>query len=95
MFGLRCRGCDAHKSEIAHLMGQLERMEKLLERSQDRLIELASPGAGARAVATERARERIAKPEPAPPPRPEPIPSFPGYPAARSQPQVELDEQEA
>lgn len=44
MFGTRCRACEARDNEITHLIGQLNRLNEILEKSQASLAELAGPG---------------------------------------------------
>lgn len=88
MYFGRCRGCDAHKQEIAHLLGQIDRMASLLEKSQARVIEAVAPGATGRATMAERY-------EKAPPPRPRPVAvgeTFPGYPPPRPKPEIVVED---
>jgi hypothetical protein len=93
MFGFgRCKACDAKDSEIGHLLGQLEKLNAMLERSQSRLIETAAPGAAARvAWAESRERERgVSAAVPAKPAEPEE--NFPGYLPQAPQVGYEVDE---
>lgn len=84
-----CRGCRAKDSEILHLMGQLDKLSAMVEKSQARVAELAEPGIALRLAAADRTpppgRER-----PAPRSR---VHGFPGYASeVKSGPHVVLDE---
>lgn len=93
MFGFgRCRGCDARAEEVKHLLGQLEQMNKMLQASHDRVVESVSPGATLRAVHSQKASEKPANGAEGPRRIGATPPTFPGYPAARIPPAVELDE---
>lgn len=86
-----CRGCAAKDSEIAHLMGQLDKLQAMTEKAQARVAELAEPGIAMRLAGADRAGSR----QPAPPRivgRPL-VPTFPGYASERKDgPHVQLDE---
>lgn len=86
-----CRGCKAKDGEIAHLMGQLDKLNAMVEKANARVAELAEPGIAMRLAGADRAGSR----EPAPPRivgRPL-VPSFPGYERERKAgPHVQLDE---
>ena len=84
-----CRACKAKDSEILHLMGQLDKLNAMVEKANARVAELAEPGISMRLAGAARVGEP-ARARPATRPL---VPTFPGYPAERSAaPQVELDE---
>jgi hypothetical protein len=84
MFGFgRCRGCEAREQEVKHLMGQLERLNGMLEKSHARVVEIAAPGAHTRALIAER--------EPKPRITVEPPPTFPGYMPAKPKETIEVE----
>lgn len=86
-----CRGCKAKDSEILHLMGQLEKLDAMVQRANDRVAELAEPGITLRLAGADRARTApLERSRPAPRPR---VASFPGYdPERKSGPNVEIAE---
>jgi len=53
-----CRGCKAKDSEIAHLMGQLDKLQAMVENGQKRLAELAEPGISLRLAGAARQEKR-------------------------------------
>jgi len=90
MFGFgRCRGCEGRDQEIAHLVGQLEKLNGMLERAHARVVEVADPGANARAAHAERRTEDAARPR-----RASVVlqPTAPGYPRVAPRETVEVDE---
>jgi hypothetical protein len=85
-----CRGCKAKDSEILHLMGQLDKLNAMVEKAQQRITELAEPGITLRLAGAARVERAPIVARPASRPF---VPTFPGYPPERSNaPQVELDE---
>lgn len=89
-----CRGCKAKDSEILHLMGQLDKLQSMLEAGQKRLAELAEPGISLRlaGAARQEARPVAVDPATARVPR-RMVQGFPGYgPEPKRGPDVEVDE---
>jgi len=83
-----CRGCKAKDTEILHLMGQLDRLNAMVEKANARVAELAEPGIAMRLAGADRPRPQVERPIPRPR-----VATFPGYAPERSNaPQVEIDE---
>lgn len=85
-----CRGCKAKDGEILHLLGQLDKLNAMVEKAQARVAELAEPGIAMRLAGADRAATRppttprVARPM---------VQGFPGYgPEPKMGPHVQLDE---
>lgn len=69
-----CRGCKAKDDEIKHLMWVIEGLQAAQRATVDRIAEIQSPGAAARASYVPPVRN-----EKAPPPPPRRVQTLPGY----------------